>query len=299
MADNEYKREIVNDAITILREGKTSVAGQFHTSIDDSVFNDYSTGSTEGVKRVCREYPLALKEALRDIKPEFAIQYADLGAEIRIDKEINGWDLLFEFPDDYLDMVAQVSEGGRTIKPGQSAREPTHDHKVFTFDSYAHVVLGTDSQAWKCIVAHTAAAANRPVTGADYATYWELYDVAGSLGATWRSGWSYKASQDGRLLATNTKSNSPSATVDDSIESAYIKYIPFVQAGINDKPQFYTEEFRTAFAVKLAGRITKDEIKQFNMLRRYKLYDKPAVLRIQNMDRHKKKHVTVLEARTR
>lgn len=36
-------------------------------------------------------------------------------------------------------------------------------------------VLGTDGQEYRCLLTHTSAAANRPVTGATYATNWELY----------------------------------------------------------------------------------------------------------------------------
>lgn len=299
MADNPYKRDIVNTSISLLREGRTSAAGQFHGEIDDSVFNDYSTGATEDVKRICRAYPIDLKIILRDIKPGRAIQYADLGAEILINKEVSGWEYLFELPADYLDLVAQVIEGSRKFKPGRNPQDVTIDHKLFRFNDYAHTVEGTDDQSWYCTVPHTAAAANKPITGADYLNYWALYDVAKSLGAPWTTGWAYKASESGLLLATNTYSNEPSETVDGSVESAYIKYIPFVQAGINDKPQYYTEEFKMAFAVRLAADITKDEDKQFNMLRRYQLYDRTAVQRIQQKDKFVQPVVTTFEARTR
>jgi hypothetical protein len=41
-------------------------------------------------------------------------------------------------------------------------------------------VLGTDNKNWRCITGHTSAAADRPITGANYATYWEECD-----GTTW------------------------------------------------------------------------------------------------------------------
>jgi len=41
-------------------------------------------------------------------------------------------------------------------------------------------VLGTDNKNWRCTTAHTSAAADRPITGANYATYWEECD-----GTTW------------------------------------------------------------------------------------------------------------------
>lgn len=50
------------------------------------------------------------------------------------------------------------------------------------------VILGTDSNTYTCIRGHTAAAANRPVTGADWASYWKL---TGTGGVTWSSDASY------------------------------------------------------------------------------------------------------------
>jgi hypothetical protein len=50
------------------------------------------------------------------------------------------------------------------------------------------VVVGTDALNYLCIKDHTSAAANKPVTGADYATYWQAVSTAG---AVWGSGTSY------------------------------------------------------------------------------------------------------------
>ncbi len=49
-------------------------------------------------------------------------------------------------------------------------------------------VLGTDGLNYKCILTHTATAANKPVTGVDYATYWSQ---TGSSGVAWASGTQY------------------------------------------------------------------------------------------------------------
>jgi hypothetical protein len=283
MADNPYKRQIVNMAITILREGKTSAAGQFHTSIDDTEFADYTTASTQGLQRICFQYPIVLKEVLRDIQPDFAKQFADLSDEILINKEIGSWEYLFEFPSDYLALVSQVAEGNRKQK---------YDSQELVFDSYAHVVKGTDSQAWYCSADHTAASDNKPITGASYATYWTLYNTDETYGADWTTGWSYKSAQDGKLLAANHYSN-------DDDDSAYIEYIPYVQAGINDKPLHYTDEFKRAFAVRLAVALTKDPEKQLSLLKRYSLYEKPQTLRVQNMNKYIKPHISTLEARTK
>lgn len=54
----------------------------------------------------------------------------------------------------------------------------------------ASEVLGTDTKNYTCIVAHTAAAINKPVTGANYATYWAQ---KGAAGGTWVDGSAYTA----------------------------------------------------------------------------------------------------------
>jgi hypothetical protein len=287
MAANTYKTEIANMAVTILRQGKVSDAGQFFDSIDDTEFADYTTvtgTASQDKQRVCFVYEAILKEVLRDIQPDFAIQYADLAEEIRINKEMASHSLLFELPTNYLDIVDQISQADRSVK---------YDNEILTFDSYAHVVVGTDDQAWKCIVAHTAADANKPITGASYATYWELYDTDSAYGAAWVANWAYKASESGLLLATSDYSN----TAGDSV---YIKYLAYVQAGISDKPQFYSPEFKRAVAVRLASALTKDVEKQKELIARYGMYEKPEAW--DNKDRKRFKgnrvvHGSVITAR--
>ncbi len=53
-------------------------------------------------------------------------------------------------------------------------------------------VLGTEGtpKSYLCTVGHTAAAANRPITGASWASYWELCTIATALNA-WGSGTVY------------------------------------------------------------------------------------------------------------
>lgn len=55
-------------------------------------------------------------------------------------------------------------------------------------DDIGHVMLGTDSLAYRCISNHTSASTNRPITGADYADYWEVYT---SHASTWANATSY------------------------------------------------------------------------------------------------------------
>jgi len=51
------------------------------------------------------------------------------------------------------------------------------------------IVTGTDSNKYRCILSHTAANDNKPVTGANYATYWAL--ISTGTATVWTLGASY------------------------------------------------------------------------------------------------------------
>jgi prepilin-type N-terminal cleavage/methylation domain-containing protein len=51
-------------------------------------------------------------------------------------------------------------------------------------------VTGTDSKVYSCSQGHVAAAVNRPISGANYAQYWQLA-ASGITGVTWVSGTAY------------------------------------------------------------------------------------------------------------
>ncbi len=53
-----------------------------------------------------------------------------------------------------------------------------------------NLVIGTDGKTYRCILAHTSAAANRPITGASYATYW-LATGGIVTGAVWVTATAY------------------------------------------------------------------------------------------------------------
>jgi len=62
--------------------------------------------------------------------------------------------------------------------------------------SQVSIVVGTDSLDYYCILAHTAAVADKPITGGNYTTYW--YPTGGSgVGVAWVLGTVYAASVDG------------------------------------------------------------------------------------------------------
>jgi hypothetical protein len=54
------------------------------------------------------------------------------------------------------------------------------------------IVLGTDDLAYTCIADHTAADTNKPITGAQWATYWQQ-SGATTEAVTWASGKNYRA----------------------------------------------------------------------------------------------------------
>lgn len=59
------------------------------------------------------------------------------------------------------------------------------------------VVLGTDGNPYKCVLAHTAAAVNAPTTGDNWKMYWQ---AGGASVTDWASGTAYTAPEQIRLL---------------------------------------------------------------------------------------------------
>ncbi len=50
--------------------------------------------------------------------------------------------------------------------------------------SQASIVVGTDGLDYYCILAHTSTVADKPITGANYATYWKATGSSG-VGVVW------------------------------------------------------------------------------------------------------------------
>jgi len=81
---------------------------------------------------------------------------------------------------------------------------------------YAHLVEGSDSKTYKCIADHTAVdAEHKPITGTDWATYWELYDASGGLGGDWDTGFAYKSGTEEFSTATTDANGDISEQVID------------------------------------------------------------------------------------
>lgn len=272
MADSPYKRAIINRAVMKFTEGTTAAARTLFDDIDTTYFSDPFTNVPSTRKDIlvaCVKYEEVLKRVLIDLKPKFARYYADLGHEIKINKEIADWSYMFELPSDFLWFIEQVEETDKSQK---------YESVIKYFKSYAHIVSGTDDQTYYCSTAHTSASATKPITGASYATYWTLYDED-DFDIDWITGKAYKASETGRLLLTNNYSNSPSTTVDTEYDSAYIEYIPYTQAGINDEPQYYDEYFSEAFAILLGSELAivmgKDYDRHIKLIGEYENIAKP------------------------
>lgn len=75
-----------------------------------------------------------------------------------------------------------------TIQDFFIARKGSYESFTFNHPRPSQVI-GTDAQNWTCILTHDSTADNRPVTGADYATNWEL---GGDRGLLWVLGRKYK-----------------------------------------------------------------------------------------------------------
>jgi hypothetical protein len=302
MSDNSQKRTLVNRALLILNAGRTSAARIFFTSIDDNYFSDPFTNvpsTQKDLLAACVAYEPILLMVMEDIIPDFMKKYADLGAAVKVNKESTEWDYLFELPSDYdsrlRNTVRQVDQGNR---------KKTYDFDILHFESYAHIVDGSDDQTYYCSTDHTSAddSSDGQPPSNDGNSNWTLYDTD-TIGATHSVySYAYKSAQTGDVFASNNYSNNPSATIDDDINSAYIEYIPYTQAGINDKPQYYSEHFKNAFCTRLAAELaidSKDYERRRLLLEEYERMANPTYRRIQNSKKYIKRHISTFEARNR
>lgn len=246
MAANAQKTNMVNKAVLKLG-GATSIATTLVDTIDDSVFANPSTATDETTRLACFAYPGVLKKALRDIEPKFARRYADLGGEVKITQdgasgtpfEQADWELMFELPSDYLALIAQIDETSKTTK---------YEATEITVHSWAHVVKGSDGQAYYCDTAHTSVddSADGQPPDDDGDANWTLFSTDDDDGADHEFGRAYQSAQTGKLLLCNDYSN-------EDGDSAYIEYIAYVTAGVGDMPQYYDEDFIEAFTTLLAS----------------------------------------------
>jgi hypothetical protein len=86
-------------------------------------------------------------------------------------------------------LVAILNQFAKTV-PGLKIWKTEWTQKTF---SAASEVTGTDSNVYTCILSHTSAANNKPITGANYTTYWKQ---TGDTGGTWVTSTAYASTGD-------------------------------------------------------------------------------------------------------
>jgi len=284
MADNEWKRLIVNMALSKTKAGVQDTGDLLFDDFDDTVFADYTTGSNETQKRAALFYETCLKRCLRELKPDFARRFADLGNRITINKEYADYGYLFELPSDFYWLIRQTDE---------SSRKTSIDCDVLDFTEYAHTVEGTDDEVYICTTAHTSVddTSDGEPPDDDGDSNWTIDEDSEWNAAEWEEEKSYTADTDGKLLGTSTYSNSGG-------DSAYIEYIPYAQAGINDDPSKYPEEFKHALATLLAMELELDFERRQKLLIEYENYAKPKAREEEGSDEYVKKITKVTDARS-
>jgi len=276
MATNAAKTHMINLALLKLIGLTSSAQAMLKTDIDDSVFASPTAASganKDDVMLYCTRYPDCLKRALIDIRPKFARRYADLGLPVSITEdgstgllyERADWVYMFDLPSNFLDLIGQTSQGCKTARI---------ESEVRTAHTFAHVVKGSDGQAYYCSADVTGAAANTPVTGASYATYWTLFSTDDDDGVDFETGKAYKYNQTGKILLSNELSNADG-------DAAYIEYLAYAQDGVSDKPAYYDQHFIEAFVTLLAGSMapwsTEQGVRQM-LIQEYERLARPGAL---------------------
>lgn len=89
--------------------------------------------------------------------------------------------------DDYFPYPEGQSEGQPT---SWTKRGGNFEVNAIPGTGQCSLVTGTDANSYYCILNHTAAAANKPITGGSYATYWTL-STSSSDAETWADGTEY------------------------------------------------------------------------------------------------------------
>ena len=242
------KTDMINLTLLKLQGVTSSAQSILETAISAAVFAtpNIATGANkDDIMLYCTRYEFSLKKALADIRPKFARRYADLGDPISITEdgssgllyERGDWYYMYDLPTNFLDLIKQTDEA---TLGAQIAAE------VRAAQNFGHVVKGSDGNSYYCSADVTGAAANTPITGASYATYWTQFSTDDDDGIDFETGKSYKADQTANVLFTNQYSNADG-------DSAYIEYLAYVQAGVSDVPALYPQDFVEAFVTLLAS----------------------------------------------
>lgn len=292
MADNQNKTDMINLAILKIN-GVFDTGVQFLSALDDSVFADYTTGASETEKLACLQYPFALRKALRDIRPKFAIKYEDLGTDIAISTdpanadlfERADWEYIFEFPSDYLQLIKQTNE---------SDKSQILECKEIMVHSWSHLVTGDNDQTYYCDTNHTSvddSSDGEPPTD-DGDGNWSLFSTS-DYGVDWEAGRAYKYQATSKLLLSNEYSN-------DGGDSAYIEYIAYSATGIGDQPAYYDPDFVEAFTTLLAAKMApqqSDPEQRMKLMQEYYAIAKPMAIARDREPDYEEEATSWLEAR--
>ncbi len=253
MATNAGKTDMINLALMKLQGATDSGTQGIWTDIANSVFIAPETAagtSKETIRIACLMYPRILKRAIRDIRPKFAKQYADLGKRIKVTLDSSNvmaladWNYLFNLPSDYLELMFQISQANKKLY---------YEADVVTANSYAHIVTGDDDQSYYCDTNHISvddSSDGQPLAD-DGDGNWTLFNADGTMGATWEESKAYKSDETGKLLVAQEYSNADG-------DSAYIEYLGYTQTtdaanGFADVPSLYDEHFVDAFTTLFAS----------------------------------------------
>ena len=98
------------------------------------------------------------------------------------------------------------------------------------------VVEGTDSNFYVCIKDHTSTTDDKPITGANYATYW-LQDTALSAGGTWAESTAY---EDKRLIMRFYRRPTAMSAADDDPDIPE-KFMEILKVGARSKLKRHLE----------------------------------------------------------
>ena len=96
-------------------------------------------------------------------------------------------------------LAAHVTMASTVLNQFVKFIETAHSVRLWTLDwtqktfSAASEVTGTDSLIYTCIKSHTSAAATKPVTGANWSSFWKQ---TGSTGGTWVTATPYTSTGD-------------------------------------------------------------------------------------------------------
>ena len=183
-------REEMRDEVITIIGGRTDLDSQINTRLDwayDIIANMYPWDDITEAE----DTTTVLVPGTKDYSRPTALSTVEL---VRTVSDSDGTGESIDYQD-YVDFSDKhpYQEGQAKGRPQEWTRT---DGKVrvdpIPGTSQTSVVVGTDANNYYCILSHTSEAANAPITGGSYATYWALY-TGSETASTWATGTSYRA----------------------------------------------------------------------------------------------------------